>query len=139
MFRFASFAASIVAVTILPFQVVAQTPAATPAATPATPAPAASAGTFSMEAEVFAYRALQSDAESIACNVGGYLTSTVAKPTDPTGYCTPAPDGTGKKLIIVSSTSTVLSNFQVWRANMAIAQELLDLANAQACPVPASV
>ena len=91
-----------------------------------------------MEAEVFAYRALQSDAESIACDVGGYLTSTVARPSDSNGSCTPALDGTGKKLIIVSSTSTVLSNFQVWRANMAIAQELLDLAKEQGCPAPPS-
>jgi hypothetical protein len=90
-----------------------------------------------MEAEVFAYRALQSDAESIACDIGGYLAPDASKtPTKPnnSGSCAPVPDGAGKSLVIVSSTTTVLANFQIWRANMAIAKELLDLALAQGCP-----
>lgn len=86
-----------------------------------------------METEIFAYRALQSDSEAIACDIAGFLKGQRTKPDDK-GSCDPTPDGTGQNLIIVSSTTTVPTNFQVWRANMAIANELLDLAKQQGCP-----
>jgi hypothetical protein len=122
-------------VSVTAFHALAQTPATTPPnpAAPAGPAAPSSGGTFSMETEIFAYRALQSDVEAIACDVSGFINGS-ARPPDDKGSCAPAPDGTGNGLIIVSSTTTIPASFQIWRANMAVANELLSLAKQQGCP-----
>jgi hypothetical protein len=49
---------------------------ASPASTPsggAPPAGPSSSGTFSIEAEIFGHKSLQSDSEAIACDVAGFL------------------------------------------------------------------
>lgn len=122
------------------------TPTTTGANTPAAP----STGTFSIEAEMFAYKALQSDSEAIACDVASYLFKEQVTPTgaaglpdgpnepsnseppDATGFTRlkghcgfdPVPD-VGKGVVIVSSTGSTIANYQAWRINMIAMNQLL--------------
>lgn len=76
-------------------------PAASPTPSPATAAPAAS-GTYSIEAEILAYRSLHVNSTAIATDVTAALKDTKLH------------------VLVVPSVSVILPAFQQWRANMAI-------------------
>lgn len=82
---------------------------------------------FSIEDDLFAYRALQANSAAIACN----LISADVK-------CDPSASNITStlKFIVVPSSSATLANYQVWRTNMAIAAELFELAKPLGCGAP---
>ena len=107
---------------------------------------------FSIEAEILAYKSLQSDSEAIACDVAAYLIPQTSR-LSPNGPNQPIKDNKGHfgpmnnacanpitgvnpshGVVIVSSSSTVIANFQLWRANMVIMNALLTQARALGCP-----
>jgi hypothetical protein len=94
---------------------------------------------FSIETEMFTYQAVEANAKVIACNIAQYLYGgTVTSP--PAGSnvpCTVAnTSGTAPGIILVSADTTLLSNFQLWRADMAMMNTLEQRAD-QVCLVPA--
>jgi hypothetical protein len=94
-------------------------PTPSTATTQAATAPAS--GTFSIEAEMFAYKSLASNSGQIAGDAAGQL---------------PAPT---PGVVIVPSVSTVLPAFQAWRSNMLVIQNFLNqaarlLSSAAGCP-----
>jgi hypothetical protein len=126
------------------------TPGASPSAqgTPPTSSVAqATVGsqTYSVEGDILAYKALQSDSEAIACDVAGALPggatttpegsnpvsgSGKSKMTDPlTVPCTVAPSVTAAHVLIISSTDQTLSNYQLWRIAMLTVDTLLTQAH----------
>ena len=119
-------------------------------------------GSFSIEAEIIAYKSLQSDSEAIACDVAAFLgvqansapgAGTAFEPFGQVGH----PEANSKwgkledicasikknppvagKVLITSSADTTLANFQQWRVNMAIIQTLLIDSStllSRSCPV----
>jgi hypothetical protein len=107
----------------------------------------ADGGGFSIEAEIIAYKSLQSDSEAIACDIAVYL-AVVQGSTVPGSSFTPSgqqghkvdfdwqplseickgismPNKAGK-VLITSSADTTLANIQQWRLNMTILQGLFD-------------
>jgi len=82
---------------------------ASPTASAASPGGAASAGgagTYSIEAEIFAYKSLQTNSAAIANDVIPLLTATNRGP--------------GGGVVIIPSASAILPAFQLWRSNMLI-------------------
>jgi hypothetical protein len=118
--------------------------------TPSAPSPPtgpSSSGTFSIEAEIFGYKSLQSDSEAIACDLAAFLYPgeiISARPYGKNKLLTPPdwtdedarryeprpdackfkneqePKTSAKSVIILPSTSTAVANYQVWRLNMII-------------------
>jgi hypothetical protein len=108
---------------------------------------------FSIEAEILAYKALASDSEAIACDIANYLHAS-------SGLALPQPQNgmTGKKfdplssgcqnlivpavagtpfpgvIILPSNDTTTLANMQLWRANMSIVRQLLTKSKEYSCP-----
>lgn len=113
-----------------------QAPPAAGGTSPGAAGPAAggAAGGFSIEAEILAYKALESDSEAIACEVAGLLsTSEGTQFKDPATFKPPCNlsrryGDHGPGVLIVSSATTVLANYQLWRVNMVIVSELLEQA-----------
>jgi hypothetical protein len=129
-------------------------------------------GGFSIEAEILAYKALQSDSEAIACDIAGFVaqvdgtaidTPLGQNPHDKDAGRVTNPRLIGKKywgdlpgggkvcvqterlprptpatpgVVLVSSASTTLVNFQLWRLNMAIMKQFSLRAQAFSCPPP---
>jgi hypothetical protein len=97
----------------------------TPATATAQAASAPASGTYSIEAEIFAYRSLASNSSQIASDVAN-------------GLPTPTPG-----VLIVPSVSTILPAFQAWRSNMLVIQNYLNQAakltsgTATGCPTQA--
>jgi hypothetical protein len=132
---------------ILPKALLSQsTPGASPSAqgAPSTSSVAqATVGsqTYSVEGDILAYKALQSDSEAIACDVAGALPGGVAatpnssnpvtvsgknKTTTPlTAPCTVAQQVTAAHVLVISSTDQTLSNYQLWRIGMLTVDTLL--------------
>jgi hypothetical protein len=97
---------------------------------PAAGAPAGGGGGFSIEAEILAYKALQSDSEAIACDVAGFLVDSATKisPNGPnartkdkskgatpqTASCagSSVSGSTAKGVVLLSASGTTLANFQ---------------------------
>lgn len=102
----------------------ASTPTPTTATTQAAAAPAS--GTYSIEAEMFAYRSLASNSDQIASEVGSLIPAST-----PNGEHPPAPR---PGVVIVPSVSTILPAFQAWRSNMLVIQNFLN----QAAKLPSS-
>src|ERR1700685_787612 len=113
-----------------------------------------SGGGFSIEAEILAYKSLQSDSGAIACDVARVLvpTSPPLMPNDPNqlasdatkkgkeyhsnpSACGTAIDTSSVKagIVVVPSTGTAVSGYALWRTDMAIMQGLQLRANAS-CP-----
>jgi hypothetical protein len=79
-----------------------------------TPTPvSASSGTYSIEAEILAYKSLQVNGNAIATDVAAGLPAAVENRRT-------------VHLLIVPSASTILPAFQQWRANMAIVENFED-------------
>jgi hypothetical protein len=129
-------------------------------------------GGFSIEAEILAYKALQSDSEAIACDIAGFLAQADGTVVDsPLGqnphnkdqsqltnprligkkYWGDLPDrprvcqltgqlsrptSTTPGVVLISSTDTTLTNFQLWRLNMAIMKQFRLRALGYNCPPP---
>jgi hypothetical protein len=115
-------------------------PASTPPPAAAAPAAAApSPSSFSIEGDIFAYKALEAQSEAIACDVAASLhpTGSVGIPQAPnfqfpSGAGT-ACNGTAKtyasKVLMVSSTGATMANYQIWRMNMLLMKKLIERAN----------
>src|SRR5271165_5421034 len=89
------------------------------ASTQAATAPAS--GTYSIEAEIFAYKSLAANSAQIATDAATRLPAlTTEMPT--------------RGVVIVPSVSTILPAFQVWRSNMLVIQNVLN----QAANLPSS-
>jgi hypothetical protein len=111
-------------------------PAAAPSSSPTT-APPASTGTFSIEADIFAYKSLQSDSEAIACDIAGYFanpSSSAGLPRGPefvfesgTTACerVSAPKVWNNGVVLVSSTGSTVTNYQIWRTTMLVMSQLI--------------
>jgi len=117
-------------------------------------APGGGGGSFSIEAEILAYKALESDSEAIACDVAGFLITPARKisPNGPnekpqgkskgatftplTASCagTSVDGSTSKGVVLLSASGTTLANFQAWRMNMALMKQLRIRAAAYQCP-----
>ena len=102
------------------------------------PKPSGSAGSasspgFSIESEMLTYRALESNSDAIACEIayllaGQRLTRESWKiSNDSTGKrCENPGSDPGQKVIILPFDSNVVSNFAIWRSDMATIAEMLD-------------
>jgi hypothetical protein len=138
-------------------------PPSSTSSTPSAPAAAASPspGTFSIEAEIFGYKSLQSDSEAIACDIAAFLypgQTVSATPYGKNKLLTPPdwtdederrykplpnacrfkdgnkPQKSGDGVIILSSTTNALANYQIWRLNMTLMQVYLNQAKILGCP-----
>jgi hypothetical protein len=108
--------------------------AGTPAANGGQPAPG-SVG-FSIETEMLTYKSIEADSEVLACEIAGYLgVAAAASPNAPCTSTSTAGNGTG--VVIMSSSSTILTDFQLWRADMA-AMNTLELRAEKPCGAPPS-
>jgi hypothetical protein len=98
-------------------------PTTTPSPSAASPTGASpgGAGTYSIEAEIFAYRSLQTNSVAIATDI------------------TPQLGRSG--VVMVPSVSAILPAFQLWRSNMVITQNFVDRYNSgqftSGCPAQA--
>ena len=105
----------------------------------------------SIEAELLAYKALQSDSEAVACDIARFLHQPEterfvvngpnakgnAKNAPSTSYektCARSGASTPKGVILLSSAGTTLSNFQTWRMEMAEMTQLEAKATGYNCP-----
>jgi hypothetical protein len=102
--------------------------------------PAPSSPGFSIETEMFTYKAVEQNSALIACDVARYLYGSSVSDAPPDAHvpcairnATQAPVG----IVIVSSNSTLLSDFQVWRADMATMNDLEARAH-KVCVIPSS-
>jgi hypothetical protein len=116
-----------------------------------------SGGGFSIEAEILAYKALQSDSEAVACDIARFLHqpgTDIFKPNGTsikgsgkkaqitpfdktcakTGPGSSSPTSVPKGVIILSSAGTTLANFQTWRMDMAAMTQLEAKATDYKCP-----
>lgn len=90
--------------------------AASSAAAPAAAAAGGGTGTYSIEAEIFAYKSLQANSSGIASDLIPLL-GTGCRGPDKT------PETCG--VVMVPSVSATLPAFQVWRSNMVVTQNFL--------------
>jgi hypothetical protein len=72
-----------------------------------------SSGTYSIEAEIFAYKSLQMNSRDIAADIATLIPAS-EKPDETAG------------VVIVPSVSTILPSFQLWRSNMLVIQNFLN-------------
>ena len=101
------------------------------------PTPTSGAG-FSIETEMFTYWAEEENSDVIACDIARYLGRGTAREgeTKPTCAVHPHP-GPATGIVIVSSDSTVISNFQIWRSDMATMNDLATRAAKVCTNIPA--
>lgn len=100
---------------------IAQTPTGASGGVPAAPA---SSGTYSIEAEILAYKSLALNSDAISVEVAGLVSS----------------PGAAGGVVIVPSVSTILPSFQLWRSNMLLVQSFIRqahviLSDTNGCPV----
>jgi hypothetical protein len=82
---------------------------------------------FSIETEMFTYKAVEENSVLVACDVARYLYGSAVGDAPPDAHVPCAIRNTTQPppgIVIVSSTSTLLSDFQVWRADMATMTDL---------------
>lgn len=95
---------------------------------------------FAIETEMFTYKAVTENSKVLACDVARYLYG---------GEVSVAPDGShvpctiqvgtqaAPGIVIISSTSSVLADFQLWRADMATMSDL-EMRAAKVCVKPSA-
>lgn len=96
---------------------------------------------FSIETEMFTYRAVEQNSEVIACDIARYLSQgeLVDAASGSHAPCAVAnPARTAPGVILISSSSPLLSNFQLWRADIATMSDLEDRANTVCIANPAA-
>ena len=85
---------------------------------------------FSIEAEMLTYRALERDSAVAACDIGSYLYGAASdqaqKGASPCRLRTAPRTPTG--VVVIAPGSTLLADFQLWRADMATMKALEDRA-----------
>ena len=89
-------------------------------------------GPFSIETEMFTYKAVEHNSGVIACDIAQYLYhgEVMEAGTGAHSPCTIANAAASRPgIVLISSGSTVLSDFQNWRADMATMQGLLTRAH----------
>ncbi len=96
---------------------------------------------FSIETEMFTYRAVEQNSEVIACDIARYLSQgeladAGAGAHAPCAVANPARSAPG--VILISSSSPLLSNFQLWRADIATMSGLEGRANTVCVANPAA-
>lgn len=128
-----------------PSEVAAPAPAHSPTAS----APGASG--FAIEAEMQAYKALQSNSEAIACDVAGFLQPAPAsslRPNGPNlvidhtyrpvaGACATPLSAPPTGVVVLSASGNTLPSLQLWRTDMAMLAWLESVAN-QVCQAPST-
>lgn len=102
--------------------------------------PAASSLGFAIETEMFTYKALTENSKVLACDVARYLYNSEVDAADEAA-ATPCKIRTGTQsspgIVIISPGSSLLADFQLWRADMAIMGDL-EMRAAKVCsPSPA--
>ncbi|MFP5227933.1 MAG: hypothetical protein ACLGXA_09910 [Acidobacteriota bacterium] len=113
---------------------------AKPAASSSGGSSSSPSGPFSIETEMFTYKAVEHNSAVIACDTAQYLyhgevTAAAAGAHTPCTIAGAAPSASG--IIVISSGSTLLADFQSWRADMAGMRSLLAHADAACIVNPA--
>jgi hypothetical protein len=94
---------------------------------------------FSIETEMLTYKSLQANSEAVACDIARHLFGGEIGPPTENAPCTIRSNSDpGAGIVIVSSETTVFSDFQLWRADMASMIALEARAN-QFCPATPTV
>jgi hypothetical protein len=90
---------------------------------------------FSIETEMFTYRALESNTEAIACDVAAYLSgSTVSFTDSATGSrCIVKTGNRNFVVVLLPFDRKEFEGFQVWRADMAVMDRLQRVAAREGC------
>jgi hypothetical protein len=89
---------------------------------------------FSIETEMLTYKSLEANSEAVACDIARHLFGGEIGPPSATAPCTiQSGASAGAGVVIVSSTTTVFSDFQMWRADMA-SMNALELRAIKFCP-----
>jgi hypothetical protein len=87
---------------------------------------------FSIETEMFTYKAVEENSQVIACDIARYLFQGEVTDAAP-GSHAPCTVSNGSQttpgIVIVSSDSSLLADFQIWRADMATMSALEARAN----------
>src|ERR1035438_3479351 len=81
-----------------------------------------STGPFSIETEMFTYKAVEENSEVIACDIARYLFQGEVVEAPPGSHAPCAISNAAQSnpgIVIVSSDSSLMSDFQLWRADMA--------------------
>jgi hypothetical protein len=95
-------------------------------------------GAFSIETEMFTYKAVEENSQVIACDIARYLFQGDVTEA-PAGSHVPClvsnPSQTTPGIILISSDSSLISDFQLWRADMATMSALEARAN-DVCVAP---
>ena len=88
---------------------------------------------FSIETEMFTYKAVEENSQVIACDIARYLFQSDVTEA-PAGSHSPClvsnPSQSNPGIVIVSPDSTLISDFQLWRADMATMSALESRADA---------
>jgi hypothetical protein len=75
---------------------------------------------FSIESEMMTYKSVQANSEAIACDIARYLYGTDVGSASVKGACTVQPrPNVSFGVVIVSPSSTIFSDVQAWRVDMA--------------------
>lgn len=96
-------------------------------------------GPFSIETEMFTYKAVEQNSAIIACDIAQvlYHSDFTDAPAGSHAPCAIAGNAASRPgVILVSGSSTLLTDFQAWRADMATMQSLIARAH-QSCVAPA--
>jgi hypothetical protein len=89
---------------------------------------------FSIETEMLTYKSLEANSEAVACDIARHLFGGEIGPPSATAPCTIQSGASiGAGIVIVSSTTTVFTDFQSWRADMA-SMNALELRANRFCP-----
>ena len=93
---------------------------------------------FSIETEMLTYKSLEANSEAIACDIARRLYNSDLGPPTATAPCTiQTGSSSGIGVVIVPSDSTVSTDFQLWRADMASMNSLIVNGN-KLCTAPPS-
>ena len=94
---------------------------------------------ISIETEMFTYKAVEHNSAVIACDTAQYLYqgALTDAPAGSPAPCTIANSSASRPgIVLVSSGSTLLSDFQIWRSDMATMQSLVARANSTCVAAP---
>jgi hypothetical protein len=99
---------------------------------------AASDRPFAIETEMFTYKAVEHNSAVIACDTAQYLLhgEVIDAPAGSHAPCAIAGASSRPGIVLVSSGSTLLTDFQSWRADMATMQGLIAHANQTCAAAP---
>src|ERR1700722_1059511 len=83
---------------------------------------------FSIESEMLTYRALETNTEAIACDIGAYLNGATVNFSNPSGgtVCGVQSGATNNKVsvVIANFDHNAFDDFHLWRAHMEVIREL---------------